>query len=772
MTTYYVATTGSDAVAGSLAAPFATLAHAAGIANPGDTIYMRGGTYALTDSGVQISRSGSSGNYINVFNYPGETPILDGINITTSSHSAIQLTDVSWWHFQGLEIKNAGASGIYLAGVSSHNIVEFCHLHHNSRIQTSGAGGITVQSGSDNLILNNDSHHHGIYGSTGGDGIGVGSLLTGNIVRGNRVWRNNDDGIDLWDANGVLVENNWSWENGKKDDLTPSGGNGDGFKLGGGDAGDGNHIIRNNLAWRNQHNGFDDNSANLPMNVFNNTGYENATNFSFWDPVAFVLKNNLSLPNSSVYIPATQVVQSNNSWNLGVTVDSTDFQSLDYSGATGPRNADGSLPTLNFLKLVAGSDLIDKGVDVGLPYSGSAPDLGAYEYASPVDTTAPTVPTGFTATAVSSSQINLSWNASTDAVGVAGYKVYRGGSLITTTVGTTYQNAGLAASTLYSYAVAAFDAAGNLSAQSASASATTQAIADVTPPTIPTGLTAAAISSSQINLSWSASTDNVGVTGYKIYRGGSQIATTAGTTYSDTGLTPSTLYAYNVAAYDAAANASVQSAVSSATTNAVAGDTTPPTASITSPSGGTVSGIVVVSVNASDNVGVARVDLLVNGIFASSVPWAPYQLSWDSTSVANGSVQLRANAYDLAGNLGQSSIVTVTVLNVIPDTTPPVISNVGVASNQHGNVTIVWTTDELSDSAVSYSTTAGVLATPQQLPPTFVNALTTGNSALVTSHSVGLIGAMKNATYYYRVFSSDASGNQSISSIYSFKAKP
>ena len=76
---------------------------------------------------------------------------------------------------------------------------------------------------------------------------------TGNIVRGNRVWRNNDDGIDLWDAANVLVENNWSWENGKKDDLTPSGGNGVGFKLGGADAGTDATRWRNNLAWRNQH---------------------------------------------------------------------------------------------------------------------------------------------------------------------------------------------------------------------------------------------------------------------------------------------------------------------------------------------------------------------------------------------------------------------------------------------------------------------------------------------------------------------------------------
>jgi hypothetical protein len=92
--------------------------------------------------------------------------------------------------------------------------------------------------------------------------------------------------------------------------------------------------------------------------------------------------------------------------------------------------------------------------------------------------------------------------------------------------------------------------------------------ADTTPPTVPTGLTATAISSSQINLSWTASTDNVGVTGYNIFRGGVKIGTTPGTSFQDAGLTPSTSYTYNVSAFDAAGNTSAQSAGASATTQA------------------------------------------------------------------------------------------------------------------------------------------------------------------------------------------------------------
>src|SRR5438046_7137186 len=179
------------------------------------------------------------------------------------------------------------------------------------------------------------------------------------------------------------------------------------------------------------------------------------------------------------------------------------------------------------------------------------------------DTTAPSVPTGLTAAAVSSSQINHSWTASTDNVGVSGYRVFRGGTQIATTSTTSFANTGLSASTTYSYTVAAYDAAGNLSAQSSPASATTPAPPDTTPPSVPTGLTASAVSSSQINLSWTASSDNVGVSGYRVYRNGTQIATTGATSFANTGLSPSTTYSYNVEAYDAAGNVSAQSSTAS-----------------------------------------------------------------------------------------------------------------------------------------------------------------------------------------------------------------
>src|SRR5207302_773289 len=157
--------------------------------------------------------------------------------------------------------------------------------------------------------------------------------------------------------------------------------------------------------------------------------------------------------------------------------------------------------------------------------------------------------------------------------GVVRYGVYLSGVQIAIVPGTSYSNTGLSPATTYSYTVAAYDAARNLSAQSSAVSATTQA--DTQAPSTPANLAATVVSASQIDLTWTASTDNVGVTGYRVYRGGIQIATPITTSFTDTSVSASTTYSYTVAAYDAAGNVSAQSSPASATTPAPP-DTTPP----------------------------------------------------------------------------------------------------------------------------------------------------------------------------------------------------
>src|SRR5204862_7546632 len=121
----------------------------------------------------------------------------------------------------------------------------------------------------------------------------------------------------------------------------------------------------------------------------------------------------------------------------------------------------------------------------------------------------------------------------------------------------------------YSYAVAARDAAGNVSSDSAGASATT---IDSIAPSAPAELVATAASGSAVNLTWIASTDNVAVTGYIVKRNGALVATPTATSYSDIGLADATTYSYTVAARDAAGNVSANSAIVSAATP----DATPP----------------------------------------------------------------------------------------------------------------------------------------------------------------------------------------------------
>ena len=186
------------------------------------------------------------------------------------------------------------------------------------------------------------------------------------------------------------------------------------------------------------------------------------------------------------------------------------------------------------------------------------------------DTQAPTVPNGLSATAASSSQINLGWTAASDNVGVTSYKLFRGGTQIVTLGNVlVYTDTGLAGSTLNSYTVTACDAAANCSAQSASASTTTLPAADTIAPTVPTGLQAAVISSTQIMVSWTNATDNVGVSNYQVFRDQIRVGNSATNAYNDIALTPATAYNYAVAACDGAGNCSALSAITSAVTPAV-----------------------------------------------------------------------------------------------------------------------------------------------------------------------------------------------------------
>nr|AQQ75213.1 GH10 Xylanase FN3 FN3 CBM2 [uncultured bacterium]AWD75445.1 xylanase [uncultured bacterium] len=189
------------------------------------------------------------------------------------------------------------------------------------------------------------------------------------------------------------------------------------------------------------------------------------------------------------------------------------------------------------------------------------------------DTQPPTAPSGLVASGTTSSSVSLAWSASTDNVGVTGYQILRapgasGGTFaqVGTSTSTSFTNTGLSANTTYRFQVRAVDAAGNVSAVSNTVTATTQGGGgDTTPPSAPGNL-AGTTTSSSASLTWSASTDNVGVTGYQILRapgasGGSfaQVGTSTGTSFTNSGLSANTTYRYQVRAVDAAGNVSAVS---------------------------------------------------------------------------------------------------------------------------------------------------------------------------------------------------------------------
>ncbi len=181
------------------------------------------------------------------------------------------------------------------------------------------------------------------------------------------------------------------------------------------------------------------------------------------------------------------------------------------------------------------------------------------------DTEAPTVPANLTASNIGMYTADLSWDASTDNVGVTGYDVYQDDVVITNTSNTTYQVTGLSLSTSYAFYVKAKDAAGNESAESNTVNVTT--LTDIEAPTSPTNLLASNITMTTADLTWDASTDNVGVTGYDVYKDGLFLTSTVSTSYNVTGLLESTTYAFNVKAKDAAGNISPASNTVNVTTN-------------------------------------------------------------------------------------------------------------------------------------------------------------------------------------------------------------
>jgi hypothetical protein len=409
--TYYVAPGGNDGAAGTLSAPWASFAHAQSVAQPGDTVYFRGGTYTYTHGtractsgtdrvdAITLSKSGTSGAPINYVAYASERPVFDFSHVTDNCR--IKGFDVTGSHIRlrALEVTgvpqnnslNHESWGVWISG--SDNTFEQLNIHN---IQGTG---LFIQNGGGNLVLNCDSHDNFDPRSSNGagqnsDGFGahIPAGNPGNVFRGDRSWWNGDDGYDLINAfSSVTIQDSWAWRNGYLPETTTPApaGNGNGFKAGGyGGKYVSNgvkHTLENDVAFDNKDSGFYANHHTVADDFFNDTAYANQTDFNMLgvSPSGAAvgignLRNNIAYGGTlTVNMSGTNAAY--NSWNLNVAMSDSQFQSVSTTGWNAPRQADGSLPDLPNLHLASNSTLIDKGVNVGLPYHGKAPDLGAFE---------------------------------------------------------------------------------------------------------------------------------------------------------------------------------------------------------------------------------------------------------------------------------------------------------------------------------------------------------------------------------------------------------
>jgi uncharacterized repeat protein (TIGR02059 family) len=397
-TTYYVSTNGNDNNPGTYSSPWLTWQKAFDVATAGDVVNIMGGVYYTSGTshgnvhtGVLVSgKNGTSSNRITIQAYQNEVPILDCSSMSANAtRRGIDISGCSYYVFIGLTVRNVKEYGQYANCPTATGI--FINSSNNINIErcvVNGCGDGYSTTGFCNYIdfLNCDSYDNIDFSDGGGfaNGWTLTMYLSPSVyasgthvsLTGCRSWGNSDDGFDMYGANGYFTYTDcWAFDNGRND------GNGDGFKshpMGSKESGV-QRTFNRCTAFNNKGSGFTS-EPYVIENIYNCVSYNSGQNgfgYNTGDNLACVFKNNISYKDG--YVGLSNFINTNNTWNGNVTVTDADFLSLDDSGSDGPRQADGSLPDLSFLHLAPGSDLINAGVDVGLPYGGSAPDMGAFE---------------------------------------------------------------------------------------------------------------------------------------------------------------------------------------------------------------------------------------------------------------------------------------------------------------------------------------------------------------------------------------------------------
>lgn len=385
----------------------------------GDVILLNGGDYFFTSRLDIRNKNGTSTNRIIIKANPESAtrPKFDfSAMAESSSNQGILVDNCSYLHFIGIDVYKAGDNGMLFKN-SHHNIVEFCTF-----FECADSGLQIATASSNNLVLNCDSYNNADSSIENADGFACKlDVGTGNVFRGCRAWQNLDDGWDGYlrgsDNVTTTYENCWAFDNGKLKDGSIGGGDGNGFKTGGSDTKDLKHnaILINCIVAGNVNKGFDHNSNRGEITIYNGVASGNGVNIRFANTNR---ASKITIKNTLVYgtienLHADVTDITHNSWNSNppITVSAASFKSVDITELKKPRKADGSLPDVNYLRPVPRSNLIDKGINVNLPYKGIAPDIGAFEY----DPSLPLTFLSFTATANTlRNSVNLNWRTANE----------------------------------------------------------------------------------------------------------------------------------------------------------------------------------------------------------------------------------------------------------------------------------------------------------------------------------------------------------------------
>jgi hypothetical protein len=377
----FVAPDGTNGAMGTIGDP-TTLPDALTRVAAGDTVYLRGGKYALGTT-LNLTKAGSQGSLIQLRAYPldDERPLLDFSSMPEASGNRGLILSGNYWHVYGIDVFAAGDNGMFVGG--SNNVIEF-----STFFECADTGLQLGNGAANNLIVNCDSYFNADSTLENADGfaakLDVGS---GNKFVGCRAWNNLDDGWDgyLRPADNVTTthEDCWAIDNGKLKNGSTGAGDGNGFKTGGSDGKDLRHnaVYERCIATGNAHDGFDHNSNRGSVTILNSAAHDNGANINFGTTniaASLTVKNSISIGTTGEQ-SATMTDVTHNSWQNANSATAADFLSIDVAALKGPRKKDGSLPDIDYLKLAPTSKLRNAGTDVGLPFKGSAPDIGPFE---------------------------------------------------------------------------------------------------------------------------------------------------------------------------------------------------------------------------------------------------------------------------------------------------------------------------------------------------------------------------------------------------------